>query len=484
MKTGLLIISFLLGLTEFCTSQSNVEKRLEIDQLDSVSIEKVNNAQENGIVVISKKLKSNGSNYLWKIDQYSTDLALESSLDFQFSKKFTLKFSFSVDQYSFLYLETRKSEYQIVRLNHKGGSYEIVKGFAPRSKGIKFKVSENRMYVYYNASDKNICKIIDFDSKTEKDFSVNAGRYKGSGVHVNKIEVSKENDEVVFIIDGYDDVSRDLMLSSYSLDGKFQRIVDIGGLSINYLFGTNIQVMGGGNYLIAGSYSEQVSTQAIGIFSTLLNEHNTEFYTETPIVSLKAFDKSVRDESETAKELRKVLETIEISTHPIIVTDEGFFITGEFYRSVYTTSAAAGMFFGLAGVMLSYKFSGYNYEGATMVGFDWEGKLIWDVPLELRLNYQPMKKNLQIEVAENNQNFVLKHPHNNTIKTVVISNDGEVLQEQEDSFNIPLNLEYWYNNSYLSYGEFYLYTVHNEKSVEDKITTKRKAFFIEKIATK
>jgi len=479
----LLIISyaFLPGIF----AQSKVEKRIEIDEWSKFYTVHVVNAKQNGVVVLSKQQGVSGSNFIWKTNLYSSELNLVSSTELSIPKNFLFESSFANDTHSFLYFKTLKGQYQLIRIDNKTGNRAVVTGIAPkRFKSIQFRTLENIVYLFYNSSADNTCKIVDFETKTDKDFKVNAGNYKGFSLTVNQMVISKENDELVFIMEGYNDRSRDLILASYALNGDYLRIMDIGKLSSSYLQGHNVSIMGDGNYLITGTYALDESSKLLGIYSTLMNEDSVNFYTETPFVTLQSFDKSTRDESETARELRKILEHIEVSSHPIIVNEMGYFISSEFYRSVYTTSAAAGMFFGLAGAMISYKFSGYHYDGATIIGFDWNGNLLWDVPLDLKLNNRPMTKKLHMQVAQQTDDFLLTFPHINKTKTVNISSNGEVKTNHAELYDIPEKTEHWHNNYYLNYGEFYLYTTHNETSVEDKITTKRKAFFIEKIATK
>lgn len=485
MKTGVLIVGFLFGYSVLCSAQSKVEKRVEIDEWTKFYTVHVVNAKKNGVVILSKEQGTFGPNFIWKMNLYSTDLNLVNSTEVAMPKSYLFECSYSDDNSSFLYFKTLKGQYQLVRIDNEDGNSVVMTGMAPkRFKSIQFKTEQNNVYLFYNSSAENTCKIIDLESKTDKDFKVNAGNYRGVDLTVNQMVISKENDELVFIMEGYNERSRDLILTSYSLNGDFRRIMDIGKLSSNYLMGQNVEVMGEGNYLITGTYAKDESSKLLGIYSTLMNEDSVDFYNETPFISLQSFDKSVREESETARELRKVLEHLEVSMHPVIVTEKGYFITNEFYRSTYSSGAGAGFFFGFAGLMISYKFAGYHYDGGAMIGYDWNGNMIWNTPLDLTLNFRPMTKKLHMQLEERGEDFRLRLPYINKTKTVDISEEGEVKTNQAELYDIPVNAEYWYNNSYLSYGEFYLYTVHNEKSVEDKITTKRKAFFIEKIATK
>ncbi len=484
MKINLLLtLTAILFLTSWGSAQNSVVKRIEIDRLDDISVEEVVQVAKNGAVVLSKGLKPDGANFLWIIDQYSTDLVVLNSVEFQIPKRFTMRSKFQNEKHVFFYFENAKEEYTLMRVNVETNSVSKIEGAKPKAgKGKIVLTDDDLVYIFYNSSKNNTCKIIDFETNSDTEFFVNAARYKRDAVAIRSVSCDRDLDELVFLIEGKDQVERHLMLASYSLSGNFKQITDIGALSSNYLFAGKVKVVGSKRYLLTGSYALNDISAPIGIYSTTIDGFDIAFYNETPLVSLQVFGKDVRDDSESARKLRKVLEHIEVSSHPPMANDKGYYVLSEFYRAEYTSSAVAGVFFGLAGAMLTYRFNGYRYEGAAMLSFDWEGNLRWDIPLELSMESRPMNKKLHVNVEEDPKGFILHHPYGRKMRTVLLSTNGKIETQYEELNASADAMNFWYDQFYLSHGTFYIYTVHNENSIENRITTKRKAYFIEKIA--
>ena len=484
MKINLfLTLTVIIFLTTWGNTQSSVVKRVEIDRLNEISIEEVVEVGENGVVLLSKGLKPEGSDFSWIIDQYSADLRLLYSQELQLPKRFILRSKFQNEKHVYFYFENFKDEYFLARVNIETNSTSTIKGSKPKEgAGKVFLINEDLVYIFYNSSKNNTCKIIDFETKADTEFFVNAARYKRDAVSIRSMSCDRDLDELVFLIEGTDQQGRHLMLASYSIKGEFKHITDIGALSSNYLYAGKVKVVGSKKYLVTGNYALNNVEAPIGLYSTMLDGFDIAFYNETPFAGLQVFGKDVRDDSESARKLRKVLEHIEVSNHASMVNDRGYYILSEFYRAEYTSSAAAGVFFGLAGAMLTYRFNGYRYEGAAMLSFDWEGNLLWEVPLELSIESRPTAKQLHVNVEESPEGFVMRHPYGRKMRTVLLSRDGKIDAQYEEDTSTADVTNFWHDEFYLSHGTFYIYTVHNENSIENRVTTKRKAYFLEKVA--
>ncbi|MCB0739101.1 MAG: hypothetical protein KDC92_16445, partial [Bacteroidetes bacterium] len=193
------------------------------------------------------------------------------------------------------------------------------------------------------------------------------------------------------------------------------------------------------------------------------------------------------------KKGKELVFSYRIAMHGIIKVDDGYMFLGEAYYPTYrtetytTTSTVNGVT--TTTTNTRQVFDGYQYTHAILSKFNEDGKLIWDQIFEMWPSYKPFVVKHFISIAERNQNSLkLVFASRSRITSKSFDFNGTIIQESESeeietnfendktksSFS---NIDYWYDNFFIAYGE---QKIKNTKD-DTRQKRKRKVYFINKI---
>lgn len=135
-------------------------------------------------------------------------------------------------------------------------------------------------------------------------------------------------------------------------------------------------------------------------------------------------------------------------------------------------------------------FDGYQYTHAVVIGFDKNGKLIWDNSFEIN-DVKSFELEQFAKIYPQDDRIILLYLYQNAIRSKIISGaevlEGKSLDEMKLKFKDDevkeretetSKLDYWYGNHFFAFG---VQKVHNIR--EPGIPSVRKVFFVNKITT-
>jgi hypothetical protein len=166
-----------------------------------------------------------------------------------------------------------------------------------------------------------------------------------------------------------------------------------------------------------------------------------------------------------------------------------------FYPRYKSTDGNSYRFFGSYGVAHNgfirngRIFDGYYYTHAVVMGFNEDGKLLWDNSFEINdVKTFTLEQFVKLEVLPDR--LALMYVFENEIRTKIIKDDlvlegksidpirtfhkGEIVKEDKNDGN---KLEYWYNHYLYAYGVQDIVTPGSNRHS----TARRRVFFINKV---
>lgn len=254
--------------------------------------------------------------------------------------------------------------------------------------------------------------------------------------------------------------------------------------------------------ILAGTYSGKNIKYSRGIFLAYIDEEGEEvinYYNYGELDNFFSYmkvrkEKRVKERIERKKIKGKKLKfNYRLLVHDIIPFGDHYILLGEAYYPKYNNYSAYGGFYSyypsssFSGYE-RYYFEGYQYTHAVVIGFDDQGKLLWDNSFEIN---DAMSYNLRqfVHVDPRKDKIVLLYNYENVIRSKLIEGDeviegksfndislkfqDDVVKNNESEYG---GLEKWYKDRFFAYG------VQKIKNMKDAgVKLNRKVFFINKI---
>ena len=177
--------------------------------------------------------------------------------------------------------------------------------------------------------------------------------------------------------------------------------------------------------------------------------------------------------------------------HEIVPYNNQYILLGEAFYPRYTSTDRT--YYGFFNPNAVYQnsiirdgriFDGYRYTHAVVMGFDLNGKLLWDNSFEINdVKTFTLEQFVKLEVQKDR--IALLYLFENEIRTKIIKNDevlegktfepirtkaeNEIVKKDETDFN---KLDYWYRDFFFAYGV---------QEITNPGTGKRRVFFINKV---
>lgn len=250
--------------------------------------------------------------------------------------------------------------------------------------------------------------------------------------------------------------------------------------------------------LIAGVYGGRNSEFSRGLFMASVDPDGLQQLRYYNYGDLKNFfkymkakrEQRVKDRIERRKiRGKRIRFTYRFLVHEIVPYKNQYVLLGEAFYPRYRSVDPSYNFFGgrsrYPGSISGRVFDGYSYTHAVVMGFDENGKLLWDNSFEINdVKTFTLEQFVKLEVQEDR--IALLYLFENELRTKIIQDDqvlegktfepirtkleNEVVKKEETELS---KLDYWYQDYFYAYGI---------QEITNPGTGKRRVFFINKIS--
>ena len=486
-----LFLLLLLMINGFMCAQKNTN-RLEFDIRDGYENEVTFPMGVNGILQTATASDANDGQVEIKSDLYSTDLILKKSFSIMIKSRSKMDSYFDSDGILYLVYRGSRDYFAIVMINTINQTCTKIEGEYDNDDVFNgMKVLNNKAVFKTIHNSKSTVVIIDLKTAETK-----ATPFKFEGFSSNDLTIEDfqvYNDEIlVFINAKTNRKNEDLYICKLNYNGEQTDSYNVTSEIEEKLItvqATRIDK----KYILTGTFSKTKKDMSQGIFFAEVENRKLSFMKFYNFLDLKNFtsylSQKQQDKIEKKKERKEengkeLLINYNIAIHPIIAVADGYEFLGEAYYPVYhtvTTRMANGGF-------SSYTvFDGYRYTHAVLAKFDKKGGLVWDNTFSMYPRSMPfyVKKFIQIKQDNANLNLVYADANNINYKSFnpvsgseIKSTTQEIIETYNEGDKVKRaysNIEYWYDDNFLAFGNQVIINKEAEKR-------KRKIIFLNKIA--
>ncbi len=255
--------------------------------------------------------------------------------------------------------------------------------------------------------------------------------------------------------------------------------------------------------LLVGTYSRKKSDMSKGIYLAAVSasgEHIIYYYDFTDLknfFSYLRFKKRKRVEERIQRRKikgRKVRYSYRLIVHDVVQYGDQYVMVGEAFYPKYGHSSLYGGFnySGYGSLNDIAYFMGYQYTHAIVIGFNKNGRLLWDNSFEIK-DVVTMDLKQYVHVARSDDSFALLYLYENEIRSKVVHGSDIIEGKSYDDLDMSFKdnyaeinpdseyggLENWYGEVLYAYG---VEKIRNAKVPGMK--PQRDVFFINKIVYK
>ena len=296
---------------------------------------------------------------------------------------------------------------------------------------------------------------------------------------------------------------RTIWIKNYDAEGNLLRNMALQPQDNKHLiFGRSLK-MDGDKQIVAGVFGNRSTEFSRGMFIATVEPSGLEQIKYYNFADLKNFfqymkanrEKRVRNRIERKKiKGKKIRFNYRFLVHELVPYKDQFVLLGEaFYPRYHSVDGGRYSFFspsaisGNSIIQNGRVFDGYYYTHAVVMGFDENGKLLWDNSFEINdVKTFTLEQFVKLEVLPDR--LALMYLFENQIRTKIIQDDlviegktidpirtfreREIVKGERNNEN---KLEYWYDNFLYAYG------VQDVVSASEAGPSKRRVFFINKV---
>lgn len=296
---------------------------------------------------------------------------------------------------------------------------------------------------------------------------------------------------------------RTIWIKSYDPEGNLLRNLPLQPEENKHLIFGRSLTADGDKQIVAGVYGNRSSEFSRGIFIATIDPSGLEqikYYNFGDLENFFRYMKAkremrIRNRIERKKiKGKKIRFNYRFLVHELVPYNDQFVLLGEaFYPRYVSAERGQYRFFTPYGFMPGSIiqngriFDGYYYTHAVVMGFDDDGKLLWDNSFEINdVKTFTLEQFVKLEVLPDR--LALMYLYENHIRTKIIQGDlvlegksidpietfrdNDVVRDERNENN---KLEYWYNNYLYAYG------IQDIVSPGAQGSVKRRVFFINKV---
>ena len=502
----LLLFTFFIVTSLNSFSQISQPKRfeLEIDNLnDDIN---VMSAEENGLYLfreLDKKTFSKEAS--WEIIRLDTNLVEVSKASLLIDNKYSLRgYAYNNGRFVLLFQEGEfyAKDLLLVTFNAINDTYAtyIYENLVPINLS-EFELKDDAVIFGGDVNGRAVAMLYNF---TEQKGTVLPGFYSDRS---QLLQIATDLNPGLFKIVTSErrlDKTYGINVKIYTTQGKFLGDQEFDGEGDISLIEGSLVGMNSRKDILAGTYSYKSKIESSrGIFLSSLNQEgiDLQYYNYGDLENFFNYmrekkKKRIKERIKRKKIKGKRLKfRYRLFVHDIIETGGQYLLIGEAYYPTYTDASSsqvnfARMNYGRYGI--SYPstriFDGYKYTHAIIIGFNEQGKLLWDNSFEIN-DLKSFDLREHVHTVVKNDRMIMVYLYDQELSAKVI-NEEEIIQQK---FVEPLKLKYendevrdynenveklekWYGDCFFAFG------ISKVKNLKDSnIDLNRKVFFINKI---
>jgi len=398
------------------------------------------------------------------------------------------------------YADYSRNNFELFAIDQSNGSFlkYSIRNFIPFSP-TEFQVTEKAAIMggYYN----QVPVVMYYSFQTEKS-RVLPGLMNENG-ELTQIKIYPDGTFDVLISARNFQGQQTVWIKNYDAEGDLQTNFALVPEDNKHLIFARSMKTSNNMQLVAGVFGGRNSLYSRGLFLASIDPTGMQqlrYYNYGDLENFFKYMKAKREQRVKQRIERRKIKgkktrfNYRFLVHEIVPYKNQYILLGEaFYpRYVSVDRSYNGFFYSNPGSYGSYNnfmrdgrmFDGYHYTHAVVMGFDLNGKLLWDNSFEINdVKTFTLEQFVKLEVQEDK--IVLLYLFDNELRTKIIK-DNEVLEgktfepikaNQNDEIvrkdQRDINkLEYWYSDYFYAYGV---------QEISNPGTGKRRVFFINKI---
>lgn len=497
-----LFFLFLVFVTPYISyGQIKQSDRVEFPLGDNGYNHKVINAGEKGLFVM-RQMPSELAFDKWEIFFLDNDFEITWRKEYSIEKPYDfVDYYFENDQ-AFVLFSTFSSNAKALKLltfNTKGSAFEVpIKNYIPFSY-FDFVATQESILISGHFNYRPVVILYNF---TEKIPRVLPGVFLDD-TRLIELKVNDNNTYDVMLAIKNLAKQKTLILNTFDQGGNLVKQISLKSERAKGLLFGRSETLNENDQIIAGVYGRNTTSgYTRGVFVANVNElgeQRTKFYN---YADLKNFFRYMR-----AKREKRVLNRIDrrrikgkklkfnyrFIVHELIEHEGDYVMLGEaFYPRYKSVSNSGAGFFGLptsrGAFATNLVFDGYRYTHAVVIGFDKNGKLLWDNSFEIN-DVVSFELEQFVQASVEDDKIILLYVYEDKIRSKIIKGN-EVLEGKElndvmlkfsadraveDKTDIQ-GLQKWYNDTFYIYG-----TQQIVNTTEAGAKLRRDVFFINKV---
>ncbi|MCB0492537.1 MAG: hypothetical protein KDC93_08985 [Cyclobacteriaceae bacterium] len=292
--------------------------------------------------------------------------------------------------------------------------------------------------------------------------------------------------DVIVSSDNYER-KRCLWIKKYDAKGDLVKTTILEpGDKKNLIFGRSINI-GDDQQAVVGVYG-RFKEYSRGIFIARINplgEYQIQYYDYGDLSHFFSYMKATRQERIKQRIERKKIKgkkakfNYRFIVHEVIETKDNYVMLGEAFFPKYAY---------VNGLSQTRILIGYQYTHAVVIGFDKNGKLIWDNSFEVN-DIITNSLNQYVKIQAQEDKIYLQYVYENEIRSKIIKDseiiEGKAANEVKLKFDDDIlrntefessQLDYWYDDKLFVYG---VQQIRNYS--QSKENANRRVFFINKV---
>lgn len=397
------------------------------------------------------------------------------------------------------YRDFSKNDMQIIALDHEHGTFVryLIRNFIPFSPTEFYVTKKAALFGgYFNRTP----VVIYFDFATQQSKIV-PGLFNEPG-ELTQIKTYADDSFDILVSAQNRANKKTLWIRNYSAQGDILKNVMLDPQGENHLiFGRSIR-MPDDQQIISGTYSNNSREFSKGIFIATIDgtgNQQVHYYNYGELENFFKFMRArqeMRVKSRIARRKikgRKLRFSYRLMVHDILPYQGRFIMLGEAFYPKYIYRESYGMFSSFSGSYGRFPrydngriFDGYYYTHAVVIGFDKQGKLIWDNAFEIN-DVKTFTLEQFVKLDPEEDKIKLLYLFDNEIRSKLIKDNAVLegknsaplrIKNPDGTFRkkdvLNSKLEFWFPGSFIAYGTRWV----NDKRYSDG---RRKVFFINRI---
>lgn len=397
------------------------------------------------------------------------------------------------------YRDFSRNDFQLFSIENKTGLFNryIIKNFIPFTP-TEFQVTSEAAIIggYYN----QVPVVIFYSFKTQK-AKVLPGLLNESG-ELTQLKVYPNGTFDVLICARNFTGQKTVFIKTYDAAGDLVRNYAMATEDNRHLIFARSMKTGEDQELVAGVFGGKNSLYSRGLFLASINysgEQQLRYYNYGDLENFFKYMKAKREARVKSRIERRKIKGKRVRfnyrflVHEIVPYKNQYILLGEaFYPKYISTDRSNPYTFFSSGsrgpgpIMRDGRiFDGYYYTHAVVMGFDLNGKLLWDNSFEINdVRTFTLEQFVKLEVKDDR--ITLLYLFQNELRTKIIqdnqvlegktlepirtNSDKDIVRRDPNEVN---RLDYWYKDVFYAYGI---------QDISNSSTGRRRVFFINKVS--